>query len=96
MGVCPVVDDGVVIVEANPTVKENFRVLVGCISDGDLRRLPDGTWVEGVEVFRRLYAAVGFTRLAAVSRLRQQFPGLQVAGSWSPYFFLNKFPVPMM
>ena len=31
-------------------------------------RLPDGTWIEGVEVFRRLYAAVGFRRLAAVSR----------------------------
>ncbi len=32
-------------------------------------RLPDGTLIEGVEVFRRLYAAVGFRRLAAVSRL---------------------------
>jgi predicted DCC family thiol-disulfide oxidoreductase YuxK len=35
-------------------------------------RLPDGTVVEGVEVFRRLYAAVGFPRLAAVTR----WPGL--------------------
>lgn len=38
-------------------------------------RLPDGTWVAGVEVFRRLYAAVGFgpvlwlTRLPVVSQL---------------------------
>jgi len=32
-------------------------------------RLPDGTWLQGVEVFRRLYAAVGFVRLAALSRL---------------------------
>jgi predicted DCC family thiol-disulfide oxidoreductase YuxK len=31
-------------------------------------RLPDGTWLDGVEVFRRLYAAVGFERLAAFSR----------------------------
>ncbi len=31
-------------------------------------RLPDGSWIEGVEVFRRLYAAIGFRRLAAVSR----------------------------
>lgn len=31
-------------------------------------RLPNGTWVVGVEVFRRLYAAIGFTRLAAASR----------------------------
>jgi predicted DCC family thiol-disulfide oxidoreductase YuxK len=32
-------------------------------------RLPDGTWIDGVEVFRRLYAAVGFRRLVALSRL---------------------------
>ena len=32
-------------------------------------RLPDGTWVEGVEVFRRLYAAVGFGILVAPTRL---------------------------
>ena len=32
-------------------------------------RLADGTWLQGVEVFRRLYAAVGFVRLAALSRL---------------------------
>lgn len=32
-------------------------------------RLPDGTWIEGVEVFRRLYAAVGFRPLVALTRL---------------------------
>jgi predicted DCC family thiol-disulfide oxidoreductase YuxK len=32
-------------------------------------RLPDGTLVEGVEVFRQLYAAVGFKRLVAFTRL---------------------------
>ena len=26
-------------------------------------RLPDGTWLQGVEVFRRLYAAIGFGSL---------------------------------
>jgi predicted DCC family thiol-disulfide oxidoreductase YuxK len=31
-------------------------------------RLPDGTMVEGVEVFRRLYAAVGFGPIVAVTR----------------------------
>ena len=31
-------------------------------------RLPDGTIVEGVEVFRHLYAAVGFAGLARMSR----------------------------
>lgn len=32
-------------------------------------RLPDGTWVTGVEVFRRLYAAVGFGWIIWVTRL---------------------------
>lgn len=32
-------------------------------------RLPDGTLVEGVEVFRRLYSAVGFKKLVALTRL---------------------------
>jgi len=32
-------------------------------------RLPDGRIIEGVEVFRRLYAAVGFHRLVRLSRL---------------------------
>jgi predicted DCC family thiol-disulfide oxidoreductase YuxK len=32
-------------------------------------RLPDGTLVEGVEVFRRLYGAVGFAPLVALTRI---------------------------
>jgi predicted DCC family thiol-disulfide oxidoreductase YuxK len=32
-------------------------------------RLPDGTLIEGVEVFRRLYAAVGFSGLVSLTRL---------------------------
>ena len=35
-------------------------------------RLPDGTWIKGVEVFRRLYAAVG---LGVVSSLLS-LPGI--------------------
>ncbi|QDV41173.1 hypothetical protein Enr13x_10110 [Stieleria neptunia] len=35
-------------------------------------RLPDGTWILGVEVFRRLYSAVGLRPLVALTRL----PGL--------------------
>ena len=31
-------------------------------------RLPDGTLVAGVEVFRRMYAAIGWSRLVAISR----------------------------
>ncbi|MFN3192714.1 MAG: thiol-disulfide oxidoreductase DCC family protein [Aureliella sp.] len=36
-------------------------------------RLPDGTWLIGVEVFRRLYSAVGFRWLVAPTRL----PGIR-------------------
>jgi predicted DCC family thiol-disulfide oxidoreductase YuxK len=32
-------------------------------------RLPDGTWIKGVEVFRQLYAAVGLGPAVAVTRL---------------------------
>lgn len=32
-------------------------------------RLPDGTWLEGVEVFRRLYSAVGLRPVVALTRL---------------------------
>ncbi len=32
-------------------------------------RLPDGTWLHGVEVFRRLYAAVGLGPIVWVTRL---------------------------
>lgn len=32
-------------------------------------RLPDGSWIEGVEVFRRLWGAVGFRRLVGISRM---------------------------
>ena len=38
-------------------------------------RLPDGTLVEGVEVFRHLYAAVGFGPVVALTRL----PGVRQA-----------------
>lgn len=33
-------------------------------------RLADETWISGVEVFRNLYAAVGFTRLVRISRFK--------------------------
>lgn len=50
-------------------------------------RLPDGTLIEGVEVFRRLYAAVGFRRLAAFSRL----PGVaQLLGAAYHLFAKNR------
>ena len=42
-------------------------------------RLPDGTWITGVEVFRRLYGAVGFRWLVAVSRWPGVRPALDAA-----------------
>lgn len=36
-------------------------------------RLPDGRWIRGVEVFRRMYTAVGMGRLVGVTR----WPGLR-------------------
>lgn len=38
-------------------------------------RLPDGTWIKGVEVFRRLYGAVGFRWVVTASR----WPGIRQA-----------------
>lgn len=32
-------------------------------------RLPDGSWITGVDVFRKLYSAVGFPRLVALTRI---------------------------
>jgi predicted DCC family thiol-disulfide oxidoreductase YuxK len=42
-------------------------------------RLPDGTLVEGVEVFRRLYAAVGFNSIVAATRLPLIAPLLELS-----------------
>jgi predicted DCC family thiol-disulfide oxidoreductase YuxK len=50
-------------------------------------RRADGTWLEGVDVFRALYAAVGFRRLVAVSRL----PGIaQLLGLGYRLFARNR------
>jgi predicted DCC family thiol-disulfide oxidoreductase YuxK len=38
-------------------------------------RLPDGTWITGVEVFRQLYAAVGLGPVVSATRL----PGVRDA-----------------
>jgi len=42
-------------------------------------RLADGTLIDGVEVFRRLYAAVGFAPLVALTRLPLVAPALERA-----------------
>lgn len=46
-------------------------------------RLPDGTWLTGVEVFRRLYAAVGFRFLVALTRV----PGVSQLLDWGYELF---------
>jgi predicted DCC family thiol-disulfide oxidoreductase YuxK len=45
-------------------------------------RLPDGRLVEGVEVFRRLYAAVGFGPVVAITRLPGVAHLLDLAYRW--------------
>ena len=42
-------------------------------------RLPDGEWIEGVEVFRQLYAAVGFGPVIGLTRLPGVSGALDVA-----------------
>ena len=41
-------------------------------------RLSDGTWIQGVEVFRHLYTAVGFGPIVSLSRL----PGVTQLLDW--------------
>jgi len=45
-------------------------------------RLPDGCMVEGVEVFRRIYAALGFGPLVALTRLPGIRQMLDLAYRW--------------
>lgn len=42
-------------------------------------RLPDGHWVTGVDVFRKLYEAIGLRWLVSLTRL----PGVSHALDWS-------------
>jgi predicted DCC family thiol-disulfide oxidoreductase YuxK len=45
-------------------------------------RCSDGTWIHGVEVFRRLYTAVGFGVLVAPTRLPGIAPLLDLGYRW--------------
>jgi predicted DCC family thiol-disulfide oxidoreductase YuxK len=45
-------------------------------------RLPTGEWIEGVEVFRQLYTAIGFGPLVALSRIRGVSDLLEVGYRW--------------
>ena len=53
-------------------------------------RTPDGEWLIGVEVFRRLYSAVGFGWLVAPSRLPGVSHLLEVG-----YEFFAKYRLPL-
>lgn len=44
-------------------------------------RLPNGAWLRGVEVFRRIYSAIGFQKLVFLSRLPIVSQALD-AGYW--------------
>lgn len=41
-------------------------------------QLPDGTWIEGVEVFRQLYAAIGLGAVVAATKI----PGIRQTLDW--------------
>lgn len=45
-------------------------------------RLPDGSWVTGVEVFRHLYTAVGFGWLVRITRLPGISHALELGYRW--------------
>jgi predicted DCC family thiol-disulfide oxidoreductase YuxK len=45
-------------------------------------RLPDGTWLTGVDSFRAVYAAVGLRRLVALSRLAPVSWALERGYAW--------------
>lgn len=47
----------------------DFGVSWDDLMSGIHGRLPDGTWIRGVEVFRKLYAAIGWTPVVWISRL---------------------------
>lgn len=56
------------------TVGKDLDTLMGSIHGRTL----EGTWVEGVEVFRNLYGAVGFGPLIPLTRL----PGVRQVLDW--------------
>jgi predicted DCC family thiol-disulfide oxidoreductase YuxK len=45
-------------------------------------RLADGTWVEGVEVFRQLYTSVGFGPVVALTRLPPLSWSMELGYRW--------------
>ncbi len=58
-------------------VSESYGKTIQDFMDEIQGRLPNGTWITGVEVFRRLYAAVGFGPLVWFTRLPLMSHGLE-------------------
>ncbi|MEO7094879.1 MAG: DUF393 domain-containing protein, partial [Polyangiales bacterium] len=56
-------------IAANEFVAGKYGRTHGSFMERIHGRLPDGTWIEGVEVFRQLYTAIGFRALVGLSRL---------------------------
>ena len=61
---------------------EAFGVPWQTLMDRIHGRLPDGTLIEGVEVFRRAYAAVGLSPLVALTRLPGVSQALEAGYRW--------------
>ena len=49
-------------------------------------RLPDGTWIKGVEVFRRLYDAIGWNWIVAITR----WPIIRESLDWAYQVFAKR------
>ena len=58
---------------------EDFGQTQAALMDQIHARLPDGTWITGVEVFRRLYAAVGLGVVSSFLSL----PGIDRAADFA-------------
>jgi len=56
----------------------DYRKTIQEFMDEIQGRLPDGSWIIGVEVFRRLYASVGLGPLVALTRLPGVSHGLDL------------------
>lgn len=56
-------------IDASGFVAESYGKTYDDLMSRIQGRLSDGTWIEGVEVFRQLYSAVGFGPLVWVTRL---------------------------
>ena len=67
---------------ASAGIPKTYQQLMGEIHG----RLPDGTWIIGVEVFRRLYSAIGWNWIVAITR----WPVVLQSLDWAYQFFAKQ------